>query len=165
MDITFRVVEKETQSTTFCNLKNEFKQLLPQISQPSEIINLPQYGKVRCGIMKTENSLVYFASDAKDYINSSSKFKNDLMHLTALINSFLKDVCQQQIDYQLQRTQRLSHNIRSMNANCITSFFSFFPQEELSRRDNKIQTKIDKIIKDQNLNSKRPLNTPYEFVL
>ena len=152
MDITFRVVEKETQSTTFCNLKNEFKQLLPQISQPSEIINLPQYGKVRCGIMKTENSLVYFASDAKDYINSSSKFKNDLMHLIALINSFLKDVCQQQIDYQLQRTQRLSHNIRSMNANCITSFFSFFPQEELSRRDNKIQTKIDKIIKDQNLN-------------
>lgn len=151
MDITFRVVETDTQSTTFCNLKNDFKQLLPQISQGSEIIHLQPYGKIRCGKITTENNLIYFITDSKDYINSSSKFKSDLVYITNLINSFLKDIYQQQIDYQLQRTQRLSHNIRSMNANCITSFFSCFPQEELSRKDSKIQIKIDKIIKEQDL--------------
>ncbi|MDQ9813117.1 ATP-binding protein [Acinetobacter pittii] len=151
MDIKFRVIEKVTQSTTFCNLKDDFKQLLPLISQKSEIINLQPYGKIRCGQVITNDSLIYFVSNSKDYINSSSKFKNDLSYLTSLIESFLKDICQQQVEFQKQRTQRLSHNIRSINANCLTSFFSFFPQEELSKKDNKLQNKIDKISRENHL--------------
>lgn len=55
MDIKFRVIEKVTQSTTFCNLKDDFKQLLPLISQKSEIINLQPYGKIRCGQVITND--------------------------------------------------------------------------------------------------------------
>ena len=151
MDIKFRVVDKTTQATTFCNLELEFKNILPEITKPSEVLNIPNYGKVRCGVNHTLESIIFFVSNSKDYILSSSKFKNDNLHLTSLINTFLKDVCQQQIEFQLQKTQRLSHNIRSINANCITSFFSYFPQEELSKKDHKIQTKIQKISDQNNL--------------
>lgn len=151
MDIKFRIVDKNTQATTFCNLDEEFKSLLPEIKKNSEILNTNKLGKVRCGINNTAESIIFFVTNSKDYIYSSSKFKNDILHLTNLISSFLKDICQQQIDFQLQKTQRLSHNIRSINANCITSFFSYFPQEELSKKDHKIQTKIQKITQESEL--------------
>lgn len=151
MEIKFRIVDKATQATTFCNLDEEFKSLLPEITKPSEILNSTKFGKVRCGINNTSESIIFFTTSSKDYIQSSSKFKSDILHLTTLINSFLRDICQQQIDFQLQKTQRLSHNIRSINANCITSFFSYFPQEELSKKDHKIQTKIQKIAEEGQL--------------
>ncbi|ENV48725.1 hypothetical protein P255_00237 [Acinetobacter brisouii CIP 110357] len=151
MELKFRVIDKITQETTFCNLKEEFKFLLPRISLPSEIINSGNLGKIRCGLVDTEKNKIFFISNSKDYIQSSSRFKSDVLHLTSLIDNFLTHICQQQIDFQLQKTQRLSHNIRSINANCLTSFFSFFPQEELSSKDNKIQTKIEKITKENHL--------------
>jgi len=146
----FRVISNETQAITFCNLKDEYKPLITQITSNSEVINLNST-RFRCGTCSTSKHKIYFITESKDYISSSSKFKKEISYLTDLIDNFLYKICNEQVEFQFKRTQRLSHNIRSINGNCITSFFSYFPQEELSKKDNKLQSKIQKFIDEQNL--------------
>lgn len=146
----FRVTDSKTQAITFCNLKDDFKSLIPSITSGSAILTTNN-AKVRCGIHSTERNKIYFITDFKDYVSSSSKFKKEVNYLVNLIDCFLNKICDEQVEYQFKRTQRLSHNIRSINGNCITSFFSYFPQEELSKRDNKIQSKIQKFIDEKQL--------------
>jgi len=150
MEVMFRIINSKAQAVTFCNLTDNLKPLLPKISNSSEILTVNNK-KCRCGIYMTDNNKIYFISDSKDYISSSSKFKKEVQYLINLIDNFLTKICDEQVEFQFKRTQRLSHNIRSINGNCITSFFSYFPQEELSKKDNKIQSKIQRFIDEQNL--------------
>lgn len=151
MEIMFRVIEKKTNAISFCNLDHDLKPLVLNIVEKSEILMDAEGKKSRCGLYSTTNNNIYFISNFKDYISSSSKFRKEVTYLIALIENFLTKICDQQIEFQFKRTQRLSHNIRSINGNCITSFFSYFPQEELSKKDNKVQAKIGKLISENQL--------------
>lgn len=134
--IQFRIYQRTSNIVDFCNIQDEYTSYIHLINKRSEIIKTKN-NVIRAGVILTADHNIYIISDDEDHIKSSSKFQNESYFLTHLPEQ-LKNIKDQQQKFQAERIQRLAHNIRSLNAKCLQSFYSVFSQEAISNTENAI---------------------------
>lgn len=142
----FRIYTKNNDSLEFCNLEVSDIPHLHLITKRSEIINIGKRS-MRAGVIHSGNHIIYIISKNQNHLKSSSKFQNETDHLQYLPEQ-LESIKTQQKAFQTERIQRLAHNIRSINAKCLQSFYSVFSQEAISYNETAIVDVMNKKMLD-----------------
>lgn len=141
-DLNFRIYYKNLESLEFCNIADQYVPHLHLISKRSEVLKL-NGESTRAGLISANDHTIIVLSSNIDHLKSSSKFQNETEFLKFLPQQ-LESIKKQQKAFQTERIQRLAHNIRSINAKCLQSFYSVFSQEAISLTENAIVGEINK---------------------
>lgn len=88
-------------------------------------------GKGRAGRITSKHGIIYAFSDDLDFIRSSQRFKNIAR---AILNSieYVNETVSEQIEANNRNTQRLIHNLTSLNAHNIQEIYALISQDEIS---------------------------------
>lgn len=90
-------------------------------------------GKRRRGTIITEIGQVFLCSDKDEDIESSKTFKKELGFLAEMIGQ-LSEIQKNMAEVEAKKTNRLFHNLTSINGHTIQELYALVPQEELSAR-------------------------------
>jgi signal transduction histidine kinase len=126
-------------------LRSREAALMPTVVHESILV---ANNKARAGLLKSEDGFIYAYSDNLDFVKSSQKFKHTAR---TILNSlkYINEVVTEQVDTNNKSTNRLIHNLTSLNAHNIQEIYLLFPQEEISGK-MKGQVEYAKRIVEQN---------------
>jgi len=129
MDIRYKIINRDGK-TIFCNLSpGEVSELI----SASYISNKTADGKYRHGKISTQGGQVLAISSNIEHIKSSKKFKKTIEVIANSID-FLNEIIQKSNESTNKNTNRLLHNLTSLNAHNIQEIYSLIPQDEVSKK-------------------------------
>lgn len=147
MKIRYRLLN-EGKDKIFCNLQTTESAVLERFEAKSSIIKID--GKqVRCGVVVTADGAVYATSSDSDYLKSSKSFVSAIASLAKTLGTFrdLVAVHQQKVNSD---TNRLIHNLITLNAHNIQEIYSVIPQDVLSKiKPNQQVIAVEAIVKEE----------------
>lgn len=87
--------------------------------------------KRRRGTIIAESGQVFLCSNKREDIESSKVFKKELAFLAEMIGR-LAEIQKAMAEFEARKTNRLFHNLTSINAHTIQELYALVPQEELT---------------------------------
>jgi signal transduction histidine kinase len=130
MTIRFRFCDG-SGNIVFCTLEEGEKELVPQLQSKSTILIL-QGKKIRGGVLDLGSAKLYAFSSKDDFIKSGKCFMTAI-NLASQATSSLQQIivkCQEQAN---SSTNRLLHNLVTLNAHNIQEIYSVIPQDALAK--------------------------------
>lgn len=147
MKVRYRLLN-EAKEKIFCNLQNREVAILEKIDCRSSIIKI-EGQQVRCGVKATNNGTIYAVSNDENYLKSSKSFVAMLDSLANTLGTFRELVTTHQQKVNAD-TNRLIHNLITLNAHNIQEIYSIIPQDTLSKiKPNQQVAAVESIVKDE----------------
>lgn len=147
MKIRYRLLN-EGNEKIFCNLQTMESAVLEKFEGKSSVLKID--GKnVRCGVVVTQDGMIYATSSDENYLKSSKSFISALGSLANTLATFrdLVTTYQQKVNAD---TNRLIHNLITLNAHNIQEIYSIIPQDTLSKiKPNQQVVAVETIVKDE----------------
>ncbi len=139
----YRLINRNSE-TIFCNLANNEIKNISTVDSISQKLS----GNVRAGTITGDIGCVIAFSTDRNYIKSSQKFKSSI---EVVFNTLgvLENVIDQSILENNQNTNRLIHNLTSLNGHNIQEIYSLIPQENVSKKYGKQIPYVENIVKNE----------------
>ncbi len=142
--IRYRILDKDGNKV-FCNLKDKEILLIDAIDTSS--IKL-ESDNVRVGKVSNQYGIIFASSTDKEYLKSSRKFKS---YIDIIANSLeiITGIVRASKEAQNQSTNRLIHNLTTLNAHNIQEIYSLIPQDSVSRKMGEQISLVENIVKEE----------------
>lgn len=147
MKVRYRLLS-DGKEKIFCNLRENEVATLEKFDRKSSLI-LIDGKQLRCGVLVTNDGAVYAVSGDENYLKSSKAFSAMLESLANTLKTFcdLVTAHQQRVNAD---TNRLIHNLITLNAHNIQEIYSVIPQDTLSKiKPNQQVPAVESIVKDE----------------
>ncbi len=126
----------------FCGLEDLDKGYIDQTKFPSQ-----KFGaNLRGGYIRNKHGDLYVFTSEPDYVASSKRFKFFAESLATMTETFISS----QNDYLediAQNTNRLIHNLTTLNAHNLQQLYDLVPQQNLTRNLNKNRKYVENLVK------------------
>lgn len=147
MKIRYRILDASSEKI-FCNFQESESAIIEKIDRQSVVLTID--GKqFRCGQMQTEDGKIYAVSSDENYLKSSKSF----VGMLSLLANTLKTFCELAKNHQEKvnsDTNRLIHNLITLNAHNIQEIYSVVPQDTLSKVKPNLQVAaVEAIVKEE----------------
>tara|TARA_R110002072_G_scaffold31735_14_gene97648 strand:+ start:3710 stop:4783 length:1074 start_codon:yes stop_codon:yes gene_type:complete len=128
----------------FCNLDEREKRELGTVDTKSQKIDK----RLRAGRLQNKSGETFVFTSDDDLVSSSKRFKFFCETLGQMVEAFI-DSQSDYLDDITSNTNRLIHNLTTLNAVNLQQIYSVFPQENLTRNIGKSVDVIEEIVKNE----------------
>ena len=142
MDIRYRLIQPDGQ-VIFCNLLRVDIIELDGISAPSKKTN----STTRAGRLQSHYGTVFGFTNNKDYVSSSALFKTTL-HVILNTSHHIRKLSESISREHNKNTNRLIHNLTSLNAHNIQEIYSLISQERMSNTKSAHVKYVEGVVKE-----------------
>ncbi|MFZ4878737.1 sensor histidine kinase [Janthinobacterium sp. Mn2066] len=112
--------------------------------------------KARAGNIKSSEGQILAYSDDTDFVKSSQKFKSTARFLLKSLK-YINEIIDENIESNNKTTNRLIHNLTSLNAHNIQEIYLLIPQDEISGKIKGHLEYTKKIVENNSLDAAKAL--------